>query len=61
MHKGQRASQQRGSKCQGREARESLACLGNLECRYMTGMERGALGLGGGQKKRPLLTNLEPL
>lgn len=47
VHKGRKSSQKRGSRCQGREARKSLARLGSPECGYMTGVWRGALGFGG--------------
>ena len=47
VHKARKPSQKRGRKCQGREARKSLARLGSPECGYMTGMWRAALGFGG--------------
>ena len=47
MHKVRKPSQKRGSKCQGREARKSLARLGSPECGYMTGMWRAVLGFRG--------------
>lgn len=46
VHKGRKSSQKRGSRCQGRGARKSLARLGSPECGYMTGVWRGALGFG---------------
>ena len=47
LHKGRKSSQQRGSKCQGREARKSLAHLGNPEWSCMIGMWRGVWGFRG--------------